>query len=140
MGLGKILNGTEDKLSLGNLDSLRDWGHAKDYVEGMWLILQQEKPDDYVLATGSMYTVRQFVEESFALKGFNVKWKGEGVNEIGYDETTGRELINVSEKFFRPAEVDLLIGDATKAKTELGWEPKITFKELVEEMVKNDCK
>jgi GDPmannose 4,6-dehydratase len=139
IALGNILKGKQDKLVLGNLDSLRDWGHAKDYCEGMWRILQSDVPDDYVLSTNEYHTVREFVEKSFKLKGFNIKWKGEGVNEIGYNEETGRELIFVSEKYFRPAEVEELLGDSTKARTELGWMPKYSFDELVEEMVHYDC-
>jgi len=99
--LGNILRGTQDKLVLGNLNSLRDWGHAKDYVRGMWLILQQDAPDDYVLSTNEYHSVREFVEKTFKMRGFNIKWKGEGVNEVGYDENTGRELVFVSEKYFR---------------------------------------
>ena len=140
IGLSKILKGETDRLVLGNLNSLRDWGHAKDYVYGMWLILQQDKPDDYVLATNEYHSVREFVEKAFALKGFNIKWKGEGVDEIGYDENTGKELIFVSEKYFRPTEVDELLGDSAKAKKELGWEPKTSFDELVKEMVDADTK
>ena len=140
IGLSKILKGETDRLVLVNLNSLRDWGHAKDYVYGMWLILQQDKPDDYVLATNEYHSVREFVEKAFALKGFNIKWKGEGVDEIGYDENTGKELIFVSEKYFRPTEVDELLGDSTKAKEELGWEPKTSFDELVKEMVDADTK
>jgi GDPmannose 4,6-dehydratase len=139
IGLNKILKGLDDKLVLGNINSLRDWGHAKDYVEGMWLILQGKVPDDYVLSTNEYHTVREFVEKSFALKGFNIKWKGEGINEIGYDEATGRELIFISEKYFRPAEVDELLGDSTRARTELGWTCKYSFDELVKEMVDADC-
>jgi GDPmannose 4,6-dehydratase len=139
IALGKIVKGEQDKLVLGNLDAKRDWGHAKDYVEGMWRILQADKPDDYVLSTNEMHSVREFVEASFKIKGFNIKWKGKGINEIGYDENTGRELIFVSEKYFRPAEVELLIGDSTKARKELNWEPKTTFEKLVEEMVEKDC-
>lgn len=137
--LGKILNGEEDKLVLGNIDSKRDWGHAKDYVEGMWLILQQDKPDDFVLATNETHSVREFIEKSFSLKGFDIKWKGNGLNEIGYDSKTKRELIFISERYFRPTEVDLLLGDSTKARKQLGWVPKYTFDELVREMVKNDA-
>lgn len=140
IGLGKILRGEMDKLVMGNIDSLRDWGHAEDYVEGMWRILQADEPEDYVLSTGKMYSVRTFIEKAFALKGFNIKWKGEGVNEIGYDENTDRELISISEKFFRPAEVEQLLGDSTKARTKLGWEPKVELDELVKRMVENDCK
>lgn len=139
IALGKILAGKQDKLVLGNINSLRDWGHAKDYVYGMWLILQQDKPDDYVLSTNEYHSVREFVEKSFQLKGISIKWKGEGVNEIGYDETTGRELVFISDKYFRPTEVDELLGDSTKARTELGWKPRYTFERLVEEMVEVDC-
>ena len=139
MALGNIIKGKQDKLVLGNIDSLRDWGHAKDYVYGMWLILQNATPDDFVLSTNEYHSVREFVEKTFSLKGFNIKWKGEGVNEIGYDENTGRELISISEKYFRPAEVDELLGDSTKARNELGWTLNYTFDDLVKEMVDYDC-
>ena len=149
LGLGKILRGETDRLVMGNIDSLRDWGHAKDYVEGMWRILQQIKPtdntngkwspEDFVLATGKMHTVRKFIERAFSLRGFQIKWKGEGVEEVGYDQTTGRELIFIDAKYFRPTEVELLLGNAQKAKTMLGWEPQIGFDELVERMVTADC-
>jgi GDPmannose 4,6-dehydratase len=139
IGLGNIIKGKQDKLVLGNINSLRDWGHAKDYCYGMWMILQQDSPDDFILSTNEYHSVREFVEKSFALKGFDIKWKGEGVNEIGYDENTGRELIFISEKYFRPAEVEELLGDSSKAKNELGWSPTITFDELVKEMVDADC-
>jgi GDPmannose 4,6-dehydratase len=139
-GLNKILKGEEDKLIMGNLDSKRDWGHAKDYVEGMWLILQNDTPDDFVLSTNEFHSVREFIEKSFALKGFNIKWKGSGLQEIGYDSNTGRELIFVSEKYFRPAEVDELLGDSTKARNVLNWIPKYSFDNLVKEMVECDCK
>lgn len=139
IGLGKILRGDESKLVMGNIDSVRDWGHAKDYIYGMWLMLQQDKPDDYVLATNETHTVREFIEKSFALKGFNIKWKGKGLNEVGCDENTGRELIFINEKYFRPSEVDFLQGDPTKAKIILKWEPKISFDDLVKEMVEADC-
>jgi GDPmannose 4,6-dehydratase len=140
IALGNILKGKQDTLVLGNIDSKRDWGHAKDYVEGMWRILQQDKPEDYVLSTNEYHSVREFVEKAFGLKGFNIKWKGTGVDEIGYDENTGRELIFISEKYYRPAEVEELLGDSTKARTELGWKPSYTFDELVREMVEEDCK
>jgi len=140
IGLGKILRQEEDKLVLGNLDAKRDWGHGKDYVYGMYLMLQQDKPDDYVLSTNEFHSVREFVEKSFALKGFDIAWKGNGLNEIGYDKNSGKELIFVSEKYFRPAEVEELLGDSTKARTELKWTPQITFDELVAEMVECDCK
>jgi GDPmannose 4,6-dehydratase len=124
IGLNKILKGEETKLVLGNIYSKRDWGHAKDYVRGMWLLLQQDKPDDYVLSTNEFHSVKEFVEKSFALRGFHISWKGEGINEIGYDTVTGRELIFISEKYFRPAEVEELLGDSTRARTELGWKDK----------------
>ena len=139
-GLNSILKGESDKLVMGNLDAKRDWGHAKDYVEGMWRILQVDKPDDYVLSTNEFHSVREFIEKSFALKGFNIKWKGTGLDEIGYDENTGRELIFVSDKYFRPAEVEELLGDSTRARTELGWVPQYSFDDLVKEMVDEDCK
>jgi GDPmannose 4,6-dehydratase len=139
IALGNILKGNQDKLVLGNIHSLRDWGHAKDYVEGMWRMMQQEIPDDYVLSTNEYHTVKEFVEKAFALKGFTIKWRGSGIDEIGYDEVTNRDLIFVSEKYFRPAEVEELLGDSTKARTELGWTPNHTFDELVQEMVESDC-
>ena len=114
-------------------------GHANDYIYGMWLMLQQDKPDDFVLSTGECHSIKEFIEKSFRLKGFNIKWKGKCINEIGYDENTGRELIFVDSKYYRPTEVDILCGDATKAKNVLGWTPKILFNEIIEEMVNNDC-
>jgi GDPmannose 4,6-dehydratase len=139
LGLGKILRGETENLVMGNIDSLRDWGYAKDYVEGMWMILQHDEPEDFVLATGQMHTVKEFIEKAFGLKGFDIKWKGKGVNEIGYDANTGRELIKIDPKYFRPAEVEQLLGNPTKAKTLLGWESKTPFDELVRIMVENDC-
>ncbi len=138
--LNKILNGEIDCLTLGNLEAQRDWGHAKDYVYGMWLMLQQDLPQDYVLATNTIHSVREFVEEAFKLKGFIIKWKGSGIDEIGYDEKTNRILVKISEKYFRPTEVDQLLGDSTKAQKNLNWKPKYSFKELVKEMVEFDCK
>ena len=138
IALNNILKGNQDVLVLGNLDSLRDWGHAKDYVHGMWLMLQQDIPNDYILSTNEYHSVREFVEIAFSLKGINIHWKGTGIDEIGYDSNTGRELIKVSEKYFRPAEVDELLGDSSKARTELGWKNTYTFRELVEEMVDSD--
>jgi GDPmannose 4,6-dehydratase len=140
LGLHKILKDPNERLVLGNLDAKRDWGHSKDYVYGMYLMLQQDTPDDYVLSTNEFHSVREFVEKAFKLKGFEIAWKGQGLNEIGYDTITGRELIFVSEKYFRPAEVDELLGDSTKARTVLGWEPSISFDNLVAEMVASDCK
>ena len=139
IALGNIVKGVQDKLVLGNINSLRDWGHAKDYVHGMWLMLQQEKAVDYVLSTNEYHTVREFVEKSFALKGFIIKWKGSGVDEIGYDEVTGRELVFISDKYFRPAEVEELLGDSTKARNELNWSTSYSFDDLVKEMVDVDC-
>jgi GDPmannose 4,6-dehydratase len=124
---------------MGNIDSLRDWGHAQDYVEGMWRILQQDTADDFVLATGEMHSVREFIEKAFGLRGFQIGWKGAGVDEIGYDVLSGRELIFISAKYFRPTEVDLLIGNAAKAKEVLGWTPSIGFDELVRRMVDQDA-
>ena len=133
-GLSRISSGLEDCIELGNLNAKRDWGHAKDYVEAMWLMLQQDEPDDYVIATGKQYSVKDFVEEAAPLFGFNIEWMGEGLEEIGYDWGMKKSVIKVSDKYFRPAEVESLLGDPTKAKEKLGWEPKITFKELVEDM------
>ena len=138
-GLNDIINGKKDKLVMGNLDAKRDWGHAVDFVEGMWRMLQADEPKDYVLSTNEFHSVREFIEKAFLLKGFNIKWKGEGLNEIGYDANSGKELIFVSEKYFRPAEVDELLGDSTKARNELGWTPKYSFDDLVKEMVEHDC-
>jgi GDPmannose 4,6-dehydratase len=137
-GLNMILKGERTNLILGNLDAKRDWGHAKDYVEGMWRILQHNEPEDFVLSTNEYHSVREFVEKAFALKGFSIKWKNTGINEIGYDENTGRELIFVSEKYFRPAEVEELLGDSTKARTLLGWKPETSFNELIKKMVDQD--
>ena len=139
-GLNMILKNQSDRLVVGNLDAKRDWGHAKDYVEGMWRILQNDTPSDYVLSTNETHSVREFIEKAFKHRGFNIKWKGEGINKIGYDETTKRELIFVSEKYYRPTEVELLLGDSTKARSMLGWCPSYSFDELVEEMVNEDCK
>lgn len=134
----KISLGMQEKLFLGNLDAERDWGHAQDYVEGMWLMLQQKEADDYVLATGKKITVRRFVEMSFAEVGISIEWKGEGVNEKGYNKATGKAIVEIDEKYFRPAEVDLLIGDPSKAKAKLGWEPKRTVEQLCKEMMASD--
>ena len=141
IALGNILKGKQDKLVLGNINSLRDWGHAKDYVNGMWLMLQKDadKVDDYVLATNEYHSVREFVEKAFLFKGINIGWTNEGIKEIGYDINTGKELVFISDKYFRPAEVDELLGDSTKAKEELGWVPSVKFDDLVKEMVEADC-
>ncbi len=138
--VARISLGLQEKMHLGNLDAQRDWGHAKDYVEGMWLMLQQEKADDFVLATGETTPVRDFISKAFKQVGIEVDWQGKGVSEKGIDRKTGKTLVEVDEKYFRPTEVDLLIGDATKAKTELGWKPKYTLEKLIEEMITADVK
>jgi len=141
LAAARIAQGYQDKLYLGNLNSLRDWGYAKDYVECMWLILQQDKPDDFVIATGEYHTVRDFCTLAFKTLGVNLRWQGEGVNEKGIDIATGKVLVEVDPKYFRPAEVDQLLGDPTKAKTKLGWNPrKTSFEELVKIMVEHDMK
>lgn len=137
-GLARIKLDIDNTLYMGNLDAKRDWGYAKDYVEGMWLMLQQDEPDDYVLATNETHTVREFIEIAAERLGFDLEWSGEGVDEIGKDKKTGKVIIRIDERYFRPAEVDLLIGDPAKAKKKIGWEPKVKFKELVEIMVDAD--
>ena len=132
--LSKISVGLQDCLYLGNLNAKRDWGHAKDFVEAMWLMLQQDVPDDYVIATGEQYSVRDFVKEAAPYFGMKIVWMGEGLDEVGIDANTNRAVIRVDPKYFRPAEVETLLGDASKAKEKLGWEPKISFKQLVEDM------
>jgi GDPmannose 4,6-dehydratase len=138
--VAKIHLGLQEKLYLGNLDAERDWGHARDYVEGMWLMLQQKEADDYVLATGKKISVRKFVELAFAEAGIGLKWEGKGVNEKGISTKTGHTIVEIDPKYFRPTEVDLLVGDAAKAKKNLGWEPKCSLEELVKEMVISDIK
>jgi GDPmannose 4,6-dehydratase len=133
-GLSRISAGLQDVLYLGNLNAKRDWGHAKDFVEAMWMMLQQDEPNDYVIATGEQYSVRAFVETAAPYFGMKIKWEGIGLDEVGIDKITNRVVIKVDPKYFRPAEVESLLGDPTKAKTNLGWEPKITFNELVEDM------
>ena len=133
-GLSRISVGLQDCLYLGNLDAKRDWGHAKDFVEAMYLMLQQDEPDDYVIATGEQHSVREFVEEAAPIFGMKIEWMGEGLDEVGYDWNTKRTVIRVKERYFRPAEVESLLGDPTKAKEKLGWEPTTSFKQLVEDM------
>lgn len=141
LAAARIVQGYQDKLYLGNLNSLRDWGYAKDYVECMWLILQQENPDDFVIATGEYHTVRDFCTLAFKNLGVELKWEGEGVDEKGIDKATGKVLVEVDPKYFRPAEVDQLLGDPTKARTKLGWNPrKTSFEDLVKIMVEHDMK
>jgi GDPmannose 4,6-dehydratase len=130
--------GLQDRLYLGNLDAVRDWGHARDYVEGMWMIVQQDEPDDYVLATGERHSVREFVEKAFACVGRSIEWHGSGVDEKGVEARSGRVLISVDARYFRPTEVDLLVGDPSKAQRRLGWRHKTSFDDMVKEMVAAD--
>lgn len=139
LAAGRIAEGLQDHLELGNMDSLRDWGYAKDYVECMWMILQHDTPEDFVIATGEQHTVRDFTEKAFAANGIAIRWEGEGINEKGYDAETGKMLVCVNPQWFRPTDVDNLWGDPTKAKTVLGWNPqKTSYEELVEIMAKHD--
>ena len=139
LAAGRIAEGIQDHLELGNMDSLRDWGYAKDYVECMWLLLQQDEPDDFVIATGEQHTVRDFTEKAFAENGMTIRWEGTGVDEKGYDAATGKLLVSVNPKWFRPTDVDNLWGDPTKAKTVLGWNPqKTSYEELVRIMARHD--
>jgi len=140
LAVAKICAGMQDKLSLGNMDARRDWGYAADYVEGMWRILQHVEPDDFVLATGETHTVREFVEAAFGEVGIELEWRGTGVDERGYCSRTGKLLVDVNPKFFRPAEVDLLLGDASKAERLLNWRRRVSFRELVKMMVRADLK
>ena len=141
LAAARIEAGLQDKLYLGNLDALRDWGYAKDYVECMWLIMQQEEPDDFVVATGEQYSVREFCDRAFKYVGITLRWEGEGVEERGIDEKTGKVIVEISPEFFRPTDVVTLLGDPTKAKTKLGWNPrKTSFDELVKIMVEHDKK
>ena len=134
----RIHLGTQDCLYLGNMEAKRDWGHAKDYVEGMWRMLQQDEPDDYVLATGEAYSVRQFVELSFAELGMTIRWQGSGVEEEGVCEETGQTVVRIDPRYFRPTEVEFLLGDASKARDRLGWTPQHSFSDLVRDMVAAD--
>ena len=138
--VARIKLGLQDHVELGSLDAKRDWGHSKDYVRAMWLMLQQEQPDDYVIATNETRTVREFVETAFHHVGIEVEWHGSGVNEIGIDKSTGKTVVSVNPKFFRPAEVEVLLGNPAKAEAALGWEREISFAELVKRMVENDLK
>jgi GDPmannose 4,6-dehydratase len=136
--VARIKLGVQDHVELGNMDSKRDWGHSKDYVRAMWLMLQQDKPDDYVIATNETRTVREFVETAFSHVGIEVQWQGSGVDEIGINKADGKTIVKVNKNFFRPAEVDILLGNPAKAESVLGWKRDISFSELVERMVKND--
>lgn len=135
-----IKKGKKELIEIGNLNSYRDWGHAKDYVHAMWLMLQQKKPDEYVISSGENHTVREFIEKSFKHINIEIKWKGEGVDEIGYDPKTNKTLVKINPKYFRPLEVDTLLGDCSKAKNVLGWKPNHTFDELIKEMMDEDLK
>jgi GDPmannose 4,6-dehydratase len=138
--VARIKLGLQDRLYLGNLDAKRDWGHARDYVVAQWLILQQDQPDDYCIATGKQYSVRDFVNAAFDEVGIRIRWEGSGLDEKGIEEESGRVLVQVDPRYFRPTEVETLLGDATKAKEKLGWEPKIGLEEMVAEMVREDLK
>ena len=138
IGLKAISEGKQNVLYLGNLNAKRDWGHAKDYVRAMWLMLQQDTPEDYVISTGEQYSVREFVEKAAPYFGFDIEWYGEGEDEIGMDKNTKKTIIAVNPKYYRPTEVETLLGDSTKAKEKIGWEPEISFDDLVMEMCKNE--
>ena len=138
--VARIKLGLQEKIYLGNINSKRDWGHAKDYVEAQWLILQQDKPEDFVIATGEQHSVKEFLEAAFQEVGIQVRWEGAGIAEKGYDKISGKVLVEVDSRYFRPTEVETLLGDPTKAKTKLGWRPKVAFPELVSEMVREDLK
>ena len=138
LSLARIKAGQQKTLRLGNMEAKRDWGYAKDYVEMMWMMLQQPEPDDYVVATGEMHTVREFVERACEVAGFEIEWEGEGTDEIGRDKKTGNTIVEIDPRFYRPAEVDQLLGDPTKAKEKLGWVPEVKFEGLVELMMRAD--
>ena len=138
MGLCRIKTGKQKKIFLGNLSAKRDWGHAKDYVEVQWLMLQQDEPDDFCIATGVQFSVRDFVNFAWGHLGRTIRWEGEGIGEKGYDSVTGNLIVAVDKSYFRPTEVETLLGDTAKAKEKLGWEPKTTLEEMVHEMMEND--
>jgi GDPmannose 4,6-dehydratase len=140
IAVSKIMLGVQDVLSVGNLDAKRDWGYAPEYVEGMWRMLQADKPDDYVMATGETHSVREFIEESFSVLGEEINWKGDGESEEGILKSSGKKVVTINPRYYRPTEVELLIGDSSKAEKELEWKPKTKFKELVKIMVEADFK
>ena len=139
IAIGKILRGKQEYITLGNLYSKRDWGYAKDYVKAMWLMLQQENPADFVIATNEQHSVKEFIEQAFSSVGITIKWRGKNLNEVGYNSENNKVLVKIDKKYFRPSEVDNLLGDYSKAKKILNWSPKTNFKELVKIMVNNDC-
>jgi GDPmannose 4,6-dehydratase len=136
--LARIKEGLQEKLYIGNIESLRDWGHARDFVEAMWLVLQQDNPDDYVIATGEQHSVREFIEAAAGELAMDIEWRGSGVEEVGIDRNTGAQIIGVDPRYFRPTEVETLLGDPSKARNQLGWSAKIPFTDLVKEMVAAD--
>lgn len=138
LGLSRVKLGLQEKIHLGNLDSKRDWGYAKDYVHGMWLMLQHKEPDDFILATNETHSVREFIEETAKVLGIDLVWKGKGLNEKGIDRKTGKTIVEIDPRYFRPAEVDVLLGDHSKARKKLGWKPSVKFKELVKIMTEHD--
>jgi GDPmannose 4,6-dehydratase len=140
MAVARISRGLQKCLYMGNIDALRDWGYAPDYVEMMWMMLQQETPDDYVVATNEMHTVREFIEKSFAHVDITITWEGEGVDEVGRNSKTGEIIVRMDERYYRPCEVDQLLGNPEKAKRQLGWVPKVKFKELVQIMTDGDLR
>ena len=140
MAVARIIRDMQDCLYMGNIDALRDWGYAKDYVRMMWMMLQQPEPDDYVVATGEMHTVREFIERSFGLVNHPIEWKGKGVDEVGIDKTTGKVVVRIDPRYFRPAEVEQLLGNPAKAKEKLGWIPEVKFEQLVKIMVEGDLR
>lgn len=139
IGLGEILSGKKDCLVMGNLDSRRDWGHAKDYVKGMWMMMQRDKPEDFVLSTNEFHSVREFITKAFSIKNIEIEWRGSGLDEVGIDKNSGKILVKIDKKYYRPCEVDELLGDSTKAREEIGWTPEISFDSLVKDMVESDC-
>ena len=139
IGLGEILSGKKDCLVMGNLDSRRDWGHAKDYVKGMWMMMQRDKPEDFVLSTNEFHSVREFITKAFSIKNIEIEWRGSGLDEVGVDKNSGKILVKIDKKYYRPCEVDELLGDSTKAREEIGWTPEISFDSLVKDMVESDC-
>ena len=138
IGVAKIIEGKQESIELGNLNSKRDWGHAKDYVLAMWMMLQKTKPKDYVIATGKTYSVRDFVNTAFEVFNKKIEWRGKGLNEVGIDIESGKKVIKIKKEYFRPSEVEVLLGDSSKAKKDLGWKAKINFKDMVKEMVLSD--